>query len=253
MNGVRVFGAIAAGVLALACGGPTTPSAADALSGSASTAHYDFHFSQGDAVDAARQEAFHDWVVVHLGVAASQRLTYNKYRDRSHLERVTGKSTNGFAEPETATVHSIWPWDAHEAVHVYTAPIGRPSDFFNEGIAMALGFDPLAGRFVSLWNNTPIDDIARGLLRAGTLPSVLSMAGTADFRRLSDQISYPAAGSFVGFVLRERGMPPMRAFFQASGRDESPGAIQSRFAAAFGWTLAEADDRWRAFLHNLQP
>ena len=251
----RVFHKTAAGVcllvLAMACRGPNEPAPGDALTGSLASAHFDFRFADGDTVDAPRQEAFHDWIVPELALATFPRLQYNKYRDRGHLERVTGQSTNGFAEPASFTVHSIWPWDAHEAVHVYTALIGRPSDFFNEGIAVALSFDPLANRFVSLWNNTPIDQIARDLQRAGTLPSMTGMADTDAFRRLSDQTSYPVAGSFVGFVLRERGAAAMRAFFEGGARLESLSAIQSRFTAVFGWSLAEADQRWRAYLAGL--
>ena len=250
-NGWRAGLIALPGAVAIACGsGPTTPSAEDQLTRSQVTAHVEFRFSDGDAIDAARQEAFYDWVIPQLGVSPSQRLQYRKYRDRGHLQRVTGQNTNGFADPPAWIVHSIWPWDAHEAVHVYTALIGRPSDYFNEGIAVALSVDPLDGRFVSLWNNTPIDTIARQLLVAGALPPVAGMADTEAFRRVSDQTSYPVAGSFVSFLLRERGMPAMRTFFQGGSRDESLSVIQARFATAFGWTLAEADTRWRVYLSS---
>lgn len=244
----------AALLLALtACGsgGPTTPSATDALTGTVSSAHLEFHFSPQDAVDVPRQEAFHEWAVSELGVNPMQRLRYNKYRDRGHMERVTGQATNGWADPPAFTVHSIWPWDAHEAVHIYTSLIGRPSDFFNEGIAVALSVDPLDGRFVSLWNNQPIDDIARTLLRNGSLPSILGMAETDAFRRLPDQASYPAAGSFTSHLLQSHGVQAMRRFFELSARGDSQPVIQVRFASAFGVSLAEAESRWRAFL--LQP
>jgi hypothetical protein len=251
----RFFTAAAAACLAVALSscdrGPSAPSPADALTGSLSSAHIDFRFAQNDNVDAPRQEAFHDWVVGHLGVTATQRLRYNKYRDRAHLERVTGHVTNGFAEPESWTVHSIWPWDAHEAVHVYTALIGRPSDFFNEGIAVALSFDPLDNRFVSLWNSTPIDNVARDFLRAGQLPTVAAMMETSAFRAMSDGVTYPASGSFVSFLLRERGMPAMRVYFQTGTRNDSAATIQSRFGTAFGFSIAEADQQWRAYLSGL--
>ena len=133
---------------------------------------YRLFLQSGDSVETERQEAFHAWVVNQLQIVPPRRLQYRKYRDRAHMQRVTGQLTNGWADPPAWTAHSIWTWDAHEAVHVYTAVIGRPSDFFNEGIAVALSVDPSAGRFVSLWNNTPIDDIARSLHRTGTLPAI---------------------------------------------------------------------------------
>jgi hypothetical protein len=104
-----------------------------------------------------------------------------------------------------------------------------------------------------LWNNTPIDLVALNLLRAGLLPSVDRIAESQAFRGITDSTSYPAAGSFVGFVLRERGMPALRAFFRSSTRDDSLALIQARFSAAFGWSLAEAEGRWRTALVAAAP
>ena len=72
-----------------------------------------FHFSVGDSVDADRQDAYHRWIEGELGVGLA--------------------------------VHSIVSWHGHETAHVYSAVAGRPSDFFNEGLAVALSADPLAG------------------------------------------------------------------------------------------------------------
>jgi hypothetical protein len=229
-------------------GGPTEPEPADRLSGSTTSAHIDFHFATGDNVDAPRQEAFHEWVVQQLGVTMPSRLQYNKYRDRSHMQRVTGQLTNGWADPPAFATHSIWNFDPHEAVHVYSALIGRPSDFFNEGIAVALSFDPLGGRFTSLWNATPINDIARGLLRNGTMPALASITETESFRRLSEQTSYPASGSFVSFMIADRGMTATQTFFRISTRQDTQATIEARFSDAFGLTLGQAEARWRAFL-----
>lgn len=236
-----------------ACGGsPSTPSApttSDLLSQSASSAHIDYQFSEGDGVDAARQEAFHEWAVAELGIDVTRRLQYRKYRDREHLRRVTGNLADGFAQPPDFIAHSIRRFDAHEAIHVYTGLVGRPSDFFNEGIAVAMSVDPLDNRFVSFWGNIPIDIIARDLLRAGQLPSLPDGVITSEvFRRGNDQVTYPVSGSFVSYLLRAHGMPPIHAFFRSSTRDDSVATIQARFAAAFGVSLASAEGGWRAFL-----
>jgi len=235
---------------AVACGKdtPSAPTANDQLSGTASTANIDFSFSTGDSVDTERQEAFHAWATVQLDVAMPRKLQYRKYRDRAHMHRVTGHETNGFAEPPSFIVHSIWPYDSHEAIHVYSALVGVPSDFFNEGIAVAMAVDPMAGRFVSLWNSTPIDVIARASLRAGQLPSIASMMTTDGFHRLPESTSYPLAGSFVDFLLRTRGMRAMQVFLRSSTRTDSAAVIESRFAAAFGGPVAAAEAEWRAFL-----
>lgn len=231
-----------------ACGGAAAPSAADQLSVSQASTYADFKFSSGDSVDTARHDAFHVWATVALRISMPQRLQYNKYRNLAHIEAVTGQASNGFAEPDKFTVHSIWTFDPHEATHVYTSLFGRPSDFFNEGIAVALAVDPLSGVYVSKWNGTPIDDVARSMKRAGTLPIISGMTATAAFRNVNDQTSYPVSGSFVSFVLAQRGIDAMRAFFAASSRNDSGPAIDTQFRAAFGWTVAEADAAWRVFL-----
>lgn len=247
---VHILGALAVMSIVAGCGGssPTAPAAADALTSTTSSAHVDFRFSAGDAVDAGRQEAFHDWVLAQLGVTFTARLRYNKYRDRAHLERMTGQSTNGWADPPAFTVHSIWPWDAHEAVHVYATSWGRPSDFFNEGLAVALSVDPASGRFVSLWNNTDIDEIASNAMRTGSLPGLSGIVETDAFRRVSDQTSYPVAGSFVNRLLQRRGSAAMLIFFRTSSRVDSLATIEARFAAAFGESLSDAESAWRAAL-----
>ena len=239
---------------AAACGSDTTPSSptgTDRLSASASTAHIDFTFSESDSVDLERQETYHLWATAQLGVEMPRKLQYRKYRDRAHMQRVNGRETNGFAEPPSFIVHSIWRFDPHEAAHVYSALIGVPSDFFNEGIAVAMAVDPLAGNFVSIWNVTPVHIIARDAMRAGQLPSVASMMTTEGFQRLSQTTSYPLAGSFVDFLVSTRGMSALQAFFRTSTRADSAATVESRFAAAFGFSVAAADAALRAFLANV--
>ncbi len=48
------------------------------------------------------------------------RIVYNRYLSRTQMGSATGQyNTNGFAEPERLTVHTLFPWDNHETVHVY--------------------------------------------------------------------------------------------------------------------------------------
>ena len=111
------------------------------------TVHFIFHFAPGDQVDAERQEAHHRWATGRLGVGLPQKIEYFKYRDRNHMQRLTGRFTNGWADPDGFAVHAIQPANAHEAVHVYAGLLGRPSDFFDEGLAVALTTNPLTGDY----------------------------------------------------------------------------------------------------------
>src|SRR5262245_55997879 len=112
-----------------ACGGsPAAPSAtASPLSETTTSEHYVVHFAPGDSVDTAWQDRYYEWLVPALQVQSTTRLEYNKYRDRAHLKALTGKETNGFAEPGTARFHTIWPTDNHEGVHTLVMlTIGMP-------------------------------------------------------------------------------------------------------------------------------
>lgn len=115
--------------LLASCGAesPTSPDAAGApLSRTVAIAHYVFHFTEQDRVDETRQEAFHDWVLRQLGVSPRQQIRYFKYLDRTHMQRATGRAANGWADPAEFAVHSIFPWHAHEAVHVLTEAARPP-------------------------------------------------------------------------------------------------------------------------------
>jgi hypothetical protein len=236
------------GLLA-SCGGESPTSPGPTLSRTVATAHYVFHFTEQDRVDETRQEAFHDWVVPQLGVSPSQQIQYFKYLDRTHMQRATGMAANGWADPAAFAVHSIFPWHAHEAVHVLTELLGRPTDFFNEGIAVALAFDPLNNRFVALWNNIPIHDVARQRRSAGSLVSPTTMLTTERFRTHSEEVVYPAAGSFVGFLIERYGQASLNEFFRrAAGRQETEAEIRQRAVAVWGKSIEALEQEWLAFL-----
>jgi hypothetical protein len=238
--------------LLASCGAesPTSPDPTGApMSRTVATAHYVFHFTEQDRVDEARQEAFHDWVLPQLGVSPGRQIQYFKYLDRTHMQLATGRATNGWADPAEFAVHSIFPWHAHEAVHVLTELLGRPSDFFNEGIAVALAFDPLDNRFVALWNNTPIHDVARRQRSAGSLVSPTTTLTSERFRTHSEEVSYPAAGSFVAFLIERYGQASLNEFFRrAAGRLEPEAEIRQRVVAVWGKSMETLEQEWLAFL-----
>jgi hypothetical protein len=146
-------------------------------------------------------------------------------------------------------VHSIFPWDAHETVHALTDLLGQPSDFFNEGIAVALAMDPLNNRSVALWNNTPIHDFARQSRSAGSLVSPTTALTTERFRTHPQEVSYPAAGSFVSFLIERDGQASLNEFFRrAAGRQETEAAIRERVVAVWGKSIETLEQEWLAFL-----
>ncbi len=249
--GQLTVGAAALLVLVSCGGGPNSPSPVateQSLPVTVTTPHYVFRHADGDGVQSERQERYHEWAVNRLGLTLERPITYFKYRDRAHMQSVTGRVTNGWADPATYAIHSIWPWDNHEVVHVMTALVGRPTDFFNEGIAVAMQMDPQGGRMEAFWSSRAMHEWAHTFRLNGELPRLADMVETSAFRRLDDVKSYPMAGSFVGFVIDDRGMDRMKSFFRAGSREASRAEIERQFSAAFGLTLPDAEARWHAYL-----
>jgi hypothetical protein len=212
-----------------------------------------YHYAVGDRVDADWQETYHAWATARLGVSLPQKIEYYKYQNRQAMGDRTGNyNTNGFAEPSRFEIHTLWPTDNHEVVHIYTALVGRPSDFFNEGIAVAFQTNPAAGDFESVFNGQQVHNACAVYLQAGTLVIPLDrVVTTTTFRAVSDEVmSYREAGSFVRFAIDRYGMERMLHFFRISSRTDSVAAIQERFLTAFGASMEAAEGDWTAMLRN---
>jgi len=232
---------------------PPSPQAlAQALPLTQESANFTFHYSSGDSVDPQHEELWYAWAIVHLGVTSPQKIQYYKYTSTTQMLQITGMEANAWADPPNFSVHAIFPWNGHEVVHVLTALVGRPSDFFNEGIAVSMQVDPSAADPTQvLWNGVPPDAIARAALAGGQLPHVQDMADTASFRVIPDTNGYPWAGSFLQFLVTNYGMTRTLDFFRGGGgRDESLSTIQSRFQQVYGPSLTDADLAWRRYLSN---
>ena len=236
-----------------ACGGqgsPASPSQSP-LPVVAETASFRYHYATGDSVDAGWQETYHAWATAKLGVQISQKIDYYKYQSRQAMGDHTGNyNTNGFAEPGRFEIHTLWPTDNHEVVHIYTALVGRPSDFFNEGIAVAFQTNPSAGSFESAFNGLPVHQACQQYLQSGVLVLPLDrVAPTPNFRAITDDVlSYREAGSFVRFLMDTYGTSRVLEFFRASGREDSLATIKQRFAATIGVSLESAESAWTSML-----
>jgi len=233
-------------VTGAACHSPSAPP--EELSQSLTTEHFVFHYSGGDHVEAEWQEAYHAWLLDQLGVQSPGRIDYYKYRDRAQKRDMTGSDGNAIAFPELMKVHTIWPRDNHETVHVLVNLIwGRAPALFGEGIAVAFQSDPVVGDLVPRWNTRPVDDIAREAWTAGTVPALDDLVLNSSFRTYAEGLTYPLGGSFVHYLLQSRGVAPLRSFFEASGSDDGA-TVRDRFRSAYGEELDAVWDGWRSWL-----
>jgi len=260
MNTERLHSSVVILVLTLpltltACGGsggPTSPSQTPLPVANEST-NYRYHFAAGDRVDAEWQESYHAWAIAQLGVRVPQKIEYYKYQSREDMGNHTGNyGTNGYAEPARFEIHTLWPTDNHEVVHIYTALVGRPSDFFNEGIAVAFQTNPATSRFESMFNGQEVHQACAQYLQNGTLVVPLNrIVVTNDFRAVTDSVlSYRQAGSFVRFLIDRYGIGRVLEFFRISSRTDGIAAINERFQASLGVSIETAEGAWLTMLRD---
>lgn len=249
---IIAWAAVSAAIASCGGGGPTTPSQS-ALPVAGESVSFRYHYAPGDSVDANWQESYHAWATTKLGVRVAQKIDYYKYQTREDMGAHTGNySTNGFAEPSRFEIHTLFPTDNHEVVHIYTSLVGRPSDFFNEGIAVAFQTNPAAGNFESVFNGQQVHQACQQYLQLGTLVVPLDrVVQTSDFRAISDQVlSYREAGSFVRFAVDSYGTDRVLEFFRISGRDDSLATIKQRFATAVGVPMDAVEAAWMEMLRT---
>lgn len=236
-------------IASAACGGSTatTPSVFPplALPLVAQTEAHEYRFESGDTVNIEWQEAYHRWAVDALQVTVPQRIRYNKYRSRSHMNEVIGVgNANGFARAETFEIHTIWPTDNHEVVHLYSSLFGRAVALWSEGLAVAYQTDPIAGNLTPRWSGVSLDDHARRFRADGRLIPIADLIATNDFRRYDPDVTYPQAGSFMRHVLETCGLDGVKRLFGSGNPMDDAGTVRAQFQSVCGTSIAAAEQAW---------
>ena len=199
-----------------------------------------------------------------------ERIDYYAFPDRETLRALTGWDTNGraiLAHDATVSIHAA---DAHEVMHVLTTPTARPlrlASLWMEGVAMyytwpEVYFDEatLAERGLpprlGAWYGKTVHGNAREAREQGELPALTPLVhGNQAFTALPDGITYPAAGSFVTFLLGPghgdaARIAAFRAFLDDANLAPDTTAVLAAFERHLGRSLADAEAAWHAFLDS---
>jgi hypothetical protein len=237
---------------AAACGGssPSSPSRTP-LPLVAETEHYVFHAASAAGVDTDWQEVYHRWAVGRLGEQLPRKIGYDKYTSRQDLGDHTG-TYNTSASASAFEIHTLFSIDQHEVVHLFMSLIGDAPGLFSEGIAVAFSTDPKAGDFESTFNGVDVRAAARTYRYTGQL--VLPLDRILDhesFHSIPDSVlSYREAGSFVRFLIDRYALDRVQALFPGGSYTDSAASVRSRFEAAFGMTVAQAEAAWLEMLRS---
>lgn len=129
----------------------------------------------------------------------------------------------------------------HEVTHVLTHnALGRPGTrFMSEGTAMGVAMEEGLWRY---WNGSHIHSYTRQLITSGRLPALKTLIDDSSWRELGDDITYPASGSFVLYLLERFGAFPIKQLFITPSK-----AFAQTFEKLYGQTLEEMESAWRAY------
>lgn len=99
------------------------------------------------------------------------------------------------------------------------------------------------------WNNRHVHDVSAGWRRQGRLVALGQMLTSDQFRAVDSQISYPAGGSFVRFLVdTQGGVPPITALFSRATFQDAPETTRRHIEAVYGKTLEALEAEWHALL-----
>jgi hypothetical protein len=238
------------------CGSsPTRPSPTGNASASQSlplvgeTANYTFRAAAGDTVNTEWQERYHAWLENTLGERARQKIVFNKYTSRSHMQSVIGVgNTNAYADPAAYAIHTIWPLDNHEVVHLLTSSWGSAGALVNEGMAVAFQIDP-ARDMTPRWSGVALHDLTRQFRQQGRFVPIAGLTETTSWRSQDPNVAYPESGSFMRWLIDQHGLERVRALYPLiGGSNESVARVRAAFEAVYGESLDELERAWLAFV-----
>lgn len=236
--------------------GPVGPPADAPLDRSLTSDHFDYHFAAGDTIrpeEARINDRAYEIIREGLETDFSRRIEFNKFFDADHIARLTGTRTGGGFVVNGRIFHTR-ALDPHEITHVIAIEeLGRPSDFFDEGLAVNFGglrvTDGEVTLFPSAQRNFDVDrevlSIFAGRRFDGSIRDILTSSA---FDELDFEVSYPIAGSFVKFLLRTRGLDALKTFFARSRAGAGQASIEAELLTAFGAPAGTLEGEWRAAL-----
>jgi len=220
---------------------------------SAETSHYSFHFTR---LSPLSQEDFdfHEQNLARetecLRVSAPRlKIHYYFYPDKNSMKLLTTFDGNAIAQlsgdpadPKTHfEIHSIYPRDNHEIIHVLLFSLGLPFPFWAEGIAVFRS---------GSWHGQSLTSAAERLLeKVLTLETLLD----PQYFMSHQDICYPLAGAFIQFLVQTHGIEKFIASYQSiaeQGDRISPSYFGEIITAIYQKSFKILETEFRNSLRN---
>jgi hypothetical protein len=199
------------------------------------TQHFSFYSRDPRLkVEADKAEQFLREISTLLQQPVEERTEFFRHERPEDIAAYTGVYSTGFAELGGPSIHSVLPYHPHEIVHIVAFRIGRPGDFFQEGLAVALGD---GGKI----HGQRVDRIAKQALTRTSAGDFVTR-----FRDVDPTAAYAVAGSFVTHLIETHGLPKVVELFKAC--PNAPSQCEAAFAGVFGRPLTAELAAWTAAL-----
>ena len=166
-----------------------------------------------------------------LSVMPAGKIDYHYLHDLSEVRAACGEP-HGAVPSGCVQGSSVYSWQAfhaHELIHAYTNALGGPPPFFREGIAVLLG----GGAGGAIDRTLDVESF----VEASAYRAVME----PEFAQ-----TYGAAGALTRFLVDRHGRDAYLGFYAAMPEDASGQQIRGAFESAFGESLEDALEAWRA-------
>jgi hypothetical protein len=213
--------------------------------------HFIYYQNPGDTakMQTEWQERYFDWLMGQLNIYPDFKIIFYKYESVAMLEEVTGRQGNAFAEYDKLRIHSIWPKDNHECVHILVNNyMGIPPALFDEGIAVAHQADYFQGQFVPGWNGNDFDSLVASFIDQQRMLSLNDVLESKSFRSFDSHLTYPISGSFFCYLKKNYSWQRIIDFFEQSSYNNSCRKSCRLFEKCFETAL---QDVWNDWLQSL--
>jgi hypothetical protein len=190
------------------------------------------------------QQALFDSYCTRLGIPETERPRIGSYLypDSATLYEMVGDKSGKKSFWDDKEVHSIYPVDNHEIVHIITKPYGVLPFALTEGSAFYLMED---------YGGRPVLQVAQQAQIDGHLPDLAVMVEQGSMVRINPDFVAPAAASFVGYLLEMYGPDKFLELHRTANAASSPAEFDKGFTEAYGFSAKQADEEWKALLRKL--
>ena len=225
------------------------------LGGRLESARYVVYFERA-AFDATRRDALmedidrrYEDLVAFWGVVPRHQLRLYIYASAESKGRLTGSRSTMLARIWQSEAHLVWrgPEDellAHEMAHLFLRDDGRGPFRLSARWGLVPQMSLVEGSATAAAWGAPeltYHGWAAALVRADMAPSVEAMLG-ARFWQQPGPLAYTLAGSFVRWLIEERGgVEPFRAWYASGGPPTQ----------VYGQDLGALEEEWRSMLLSL--